>query len=199
MRSFKRALPSLIQNPTKVSRMESQTTTNTTTDIGDNILIVRDSILESMKFVEAKHAGLIALNSGLIFGVFSIYKELTKQSHWSLLLILSFFAISVLLSLIAFYPLSKFRKQAGVNNNTASNILYAEELAKLDKEQFKNVFLQQPNRIQEDLISWTHNTARVSARKYKLFRNAVRLCITGLTFALIAGACHIICQLITNL
>ena len=177
--------------------MENQTT-KTAPDIGNDIIQVRASILESLKFVEAKHAGLIALNSGILFGLFSIYKELGKQNHWSLILILCFITFSVLLSLIAFYPLSKFRKKTGLSNNTSSNILYAEELAKLDREQFKNVFIQQPNRVQEDIVTWTHNTARVTTRKYKLFRNAIRLCITGLTFALIAGACHIICQLITN-
>jgi len=164
----------------------------------ENLKEVYNAIRESLKFIEAKHAGLVAINSGAIFGVVSVYKETGALFHWSQLIILACFSLSLLFSLLAFHPRPKQKKKNNPIVTGSSNLLYSENLASMNKDQFKNIIQTNNTKVLEDMLSWTHNTAGVSARKYRLFRNAVRFTTVGVALAIVVATNYTICLIITN-
>lgn len=90
----------------------------------DNLKEVYNAIRESLKFIEAKHAGLVAINSGAIFGVVSIYKETGALFHWTQLPIVICFALSLLCSLLAFHPRPKNKNKKKPVARGATNLFY---------------------------------------------------------------------------
>ncbi|MCT4639556.1 MAG: hypothetical protein N4A72_17760 [Bacteroidales bacterium] len=96
---------------------------------------VYNSIRESLKFVETKHAGLLVVNSGLLFGIFTIYKEVNMLNNWLIILPAIPFIISIALSLYAFYPRFKRKK----SKKPDINLFFAEGVAQQTPDKLKEL------------------------------------------------------------
>jgi hypothetical protein len=96
---------------------------------------VYNSIRESLKFVETKHAGLLVVNSGLLFGIFTIYKEVNMLNNWLIILPAIPFIISIALSLCAFYPRFKRIK----SKKPDINLFFAEGVAQQTPDKLKEL------------------------------------------------------------
>lgn len=163
----------------------------------ENIKEVYNSIRESLKFVEAKNAGLIAINCGAMFGLVTVYKEINTQLHWSLFIILLLLSISTLLILWSFFPRMSVKRKTTPPAQSTPNLFFSEKVASLSPQQLRDVLAGQATRVQDDMLAWTHATAGVAARKYRLFRTAVLLSILALAVAIVAALKYTLCILIT--
>jgi len=164
----------------------------------DRIIIMKQEIKdifqnvnEWLKFAEAKHAGMIVLNSGIIFGLLSIYKNYKTIIDWRLILVLVIiFGISIILSLISLFPVTKNetnKKQA----NVTPNLYFFGSLSKLNENDLKDELLKsnpkyQFDRFEDDLINQIIVNAIIATKKYKLFKIAVWFTTIGLVLPLIS-------------
>jgi len=169
----------MIQNPTNSDLSE------------EKLPDVYNAIRESLKFIEAKHAGLIAINSGLIFGVFSVYKEIGQLFHWSNALLICLLLIATFLSLLSFYPIKKRKKRKDQTVNI--NLFYSESLYKLSHDSLKDLINHEPNKVMDDMIKWTINTSGVARRKYRLFRKALLFTIIAVVTAVVIIINYALC------
>lgn len=164
--------------------------------ITEELLFINSSIPESLKFAEAKHTGLVALNSGGIFGVVTIYKEAGALFHWSQIIIIALLIISIILSLWSFYPKYKPKKKKTVTMVPEGNLFYAEGLLTHSTDQIKEILDVNQEKIKTDLINWTHHTAFRTSQKYRLFRGAAYCSVGAVFISLIMLASYTICILI---
>lgn len=171
----------------------------------DTLKSVYEYVNRSLSFVEAKNGSLVVYNTALLLGAIQFIQNKSSSEHLlpSILFILSTLplVISLLVTLWSFRPKQRSKESKKDNH-----------VAKLDSEQSRQILLesiysteglsnigiegftqflqnQAPNYTLTDadnaIISCTLHTARVSARKYKLFRYALCLGCIG------TGACFI--------
>jgi len=142
------------------------------------------NINEWLKFAEAKHAGLIVLNSGIIFGVLSIYKDYKTYVDWHFILAtLIVIGISIFLSLISFFPVTKnnIDKSSRVDN---PNVFFFGTLSKLQESDLKEELLKiTPNytfdKFDDDLLNQIIVNAKITSNKYKLFKYSILMTAIG--------------------
>ena len=148
------------------------------------------NVNEWLKFAEAKHAGLIVLNSGLIFGILSIYKDYKTIIDWHLILVIIIvIGISIILSLISLFPITK-NETKNKQVNVTPNLYFFGSLSKLSEIELKSELLKSnPNyqfdRFEEDLINQIVVNAIIATRKYKLFKFAIWFTTVGLVLPVI--------------
>jgi hypothetical protein len=74
----------------------------------DRIKDIFDNVNEWLKFAEAKNGGLIVLNSGILFGTLSLYKDYKDSIPIQGILVLFLFIVeSLLMSFISLFPRSE--------------------------------------------------------------------------------------------
>ncbi|GEM_PF-7068573 len=151
---------------------------------------VYNSIRESLKFVETKHAGLLVVNSGLLFGIFTIYKEVNMLNNWLIIFPAIPFIISIALSLYAFYPRFKRKK----SKKPDINLFFAEGVAQQTPDKLKEL-INNENTVENNLITWIHTTAKITAKKYRLFRRAVLGTIAGILVSVLYTLLCVICNI----
>jgi hypothetical protein len=152
-----------------------------------------------LKFAEAKHAGLIVLNSGIIFGILSIYKDYKENIHWMIVIVsIAFLGLSMITSFISLFPKldNKIKKKKKPLN---LNLYYFRSIALLDEEDFKKELKNidanfSPDKLDNDLINQIIVNSRISLFKYRLFRFGTVSAIIGLTlpvtYIIIKVLCH---------
>lgn len=157
------------------------------------------NINDWLKFAEAKHAGLIVLNVGLVVGILSSYTNIqTFILKPAILFGIICFGISVFISIISQFPVTQnifYNKKAIQNPNLyffghlshLDNETFIEELKKIDEE-----FI--PTKFDKDLINQILVNARITETKYDLFKFASY--VTALGFGLIGltSIIRIICH-----
>ena len=156
--------------------------------VSETIKYVSEVIHRSLNFVETKHAGLIAVNSGGLFGVLSFHKDISSIFHFTMGVVLLLLLVSIGISLISFYPIKRTRK---VQPNKNPNPFYSEGLSRMTRDDFKTMTAQSEV-VDDHLLVWTHNVAGVAARKYRFFRVAVGLTTASIVVILFAALCYII-------
>ncbi len=144
----------------------------------EDIKDIFQNINEWLKFAEAKHAGLIVLNSGIIFGILSVYKDYKTIIDWHIiLLIIIFIGISIILSLISLFPITN-NDTKNKNKNVPINLYFFGSLSKLNETDFKNELLKTNanykfDKFEKDIINQIIINSRIATRKYKLFIFAI--------------------------
>jgi len=147
------------------------------------------NVNEWLKFAEAKHAGLIVLNSGLVFGILSVYSSFASHMHWLFVLLsLIFLGLSIFITLLSLYP--KTIKEIPHSVAKDPNLFFNGDVAKLTQESFKAELAKTyPDYVytalDNDLIKQTIINSKVASRKYFLFKYAVISTTIGIALPLI--------------
>ncbi|MBA2611477.1 MAG: hypothetical protein H0U95_05870 [Bacteroidetes bacterium] len=140
------------------------------------------NVNEWLKFAEAKHAGLIVLNSGLIFGILTVYSAFASHLHWSLIILsLLFLGSSIFLTLISLYPRT-FKTPVTKSKTKDPNLYFNGSIAQLTNDEFKNEICKTHadhlfTPIENNLIDQIIINSRVASMKYSLFKYAI-ICTT---------------------
>lgn len=156
--------------------------------MNEDLKYIFNNVNEWLKFAETKHAGLIVLNSGLAFGVLTIYSTFANYGPLILIGLLSL-ALAIFFSLLSLYPMI-------IKNHTAKpikdpNLFFNADIAHLSMDTFKIEFLKsysshQFTAIENDLIKQTIFNAKVASRKYALFKYALICTTVGLGMPLLS-------------
>lgn len=149
----------------------------------DKLKDIFSNVNEWLKFAEAKHAGLIVLNSGIIFGILTV-----QSSMPSVVLIFSILLIgaSLYTSFASLFPLT-LKSIEDKKDFNQINVYFSGDLARLGKDDLKMILLKQMkiqhefDGMEDDMIQQIIANARVAGRKYYLFKVAMILLMTGLT------------------
>ncbi len=151
----------------------------------DTLKDIFDNINDFLKFAEAKHAALIALNSAIIFGFLKVYADYKGHSDLKTLIftVLLCIGTSLLFSFLSFFPKTKNLIKPISNKTQQRNIFFYEHLAELTLEEF----IEECNslkdsrtgitRIERDLMNQILVNSRITSNKYFLFKFA--LCATA--------------------
>lgn len=140
------------------------------------------NVNEWLKFAEAKHAGLIVLNSGIIFGILTLQSGLPGIV---LVFAILFVGASLYTSFASLFPLT-LKSIEDKKDFDQINVYFSGDLARLGKDDLKQIIQKQMkithafDGMEEDLIQQIIANARVAARKYFLFKVALILLMTGL-------------------
>ncbi len=138
-----------------------------------------------LKFAEAKHAGLIILNTCLTVGVISSYNIISNITYKPMLLIgVIALGLSVFVSIISQFPITsnKFYTKTEIEN---PNIYFFEHLAGLNHEDFILVYKKidnafTPVKFHNDLINQILVNARIVRSKFLCFKIASYLTVFGI-------------------
>ncbi len=148
------------------------------------------NVNEWLKFAEAKHGVLVVLNSGIAFGLLTIYKEYQDEINFKTLFIaLTGISFSIVITLISLFPRSSSSKVKRKKNQKI-NLYFTGHLALLSVEEFKEELLKidsfyEFDRLEEDLMAEIIRNASIASKKYMFFRYAVLLTITSLSVPLV--------------
>jgi hypothetical protein len=179
--------------------LQSLTVTQKTTLMKENLNEIFQNVNDWLKFAEAKHAGLIVLNSGIIFGILSVYKD--YKSHLHLYCILATFILigfSITMTLWSLFPVTK-NYVDNKKKPSNPNLYFFGSLAQLDETDFKHELLKiEPNhkfeKLENDLINQILVNSTIATRKYKLFKSAIISTSVGLSIPLIYILIKLICH-----
>ncbi len=149
-----------------------------------------ENVNEWLKFGEAKHAGLIVLNSGLVFGILSVYSNFTKHLHWSFIILsLLFLGASIFFTLVSLFPRTYKKTFPAVKNKTP-NLYFNGSIACLTRDEFKTELLKtHPDHVftplEDNLIDQTILNSRIASAKYLLFKYAIICTTAGVSLPLL--------------
>lgn len=151
----------------------------------EEIKFMFQNVNESLRFAEGKHAALIVLNSGVIFGVLTIYKDYQYCLPKAALLfsVLSFIC-SIMFSVFSLFPRNydSLREQKTFEN---PNLFFAGHLSKLDVKGLKAELNEiHPayifDKFDESLLNSIIANAAIATIKYRLFKYAITSTVIGL-------------------
>ena len=144
-----------------------------------------------LKFAEAKHGGLIALNSGVFFGALTIYKDFRETIPvYVILFTFLFIVASIVTSFVSMFPRRERKGRKGKLPKKA-NFFFSGDLAFFSKEELKGELLKHTGSdhtfdgLEDDLIRQIIANAAVATRKYNLFKIALVLLICGLAIPML--------------
>lgn len=135
------------------------------------------NINDLLKFGEAKHGGLLVLNSALVIGIISSYGTLAHLTIKPILLLgIISFGLSVSLSIISQFPITHniiFDKK----DLAHTNIYFYGHLAQIDFDQFIATYKLadskfDPNKFDIDLINQILVNSRIARAKFIIFKFA---------------------------
>ncbi len=159
----------------------------------DNLKHIFANVNSWLAYEEAKHAGLIALNSGTIFGILGIYNLYTTKIPAVIVLIsVVLFGLSLVTSFISLYPHLKNQIQLNNANRPKSpNLYFFKDLAKLGKDDFSDIIAQSgggftPDRLDLDIMDEILINSRITLFKSRLFRIAIIITALGFVIPLAA-------------
>jgi hypothetical protein len=141
-------------------------------------------INDLQRFAEAKHAGLIVLNSAIIIGVLSSFSNIHIYEKYSVIISLSLLGISIFGSLIAQFPVT-----SNVHNTSQSingpNLYYFEHLSKISINEFINEFIiSYPSFIadnsDQNIINQILVNAKITSTKFFVFKYCIYTSTLGI-------------------
>lgn len=152
-----------------------------------------------LKFAEAKHAGLIVINSGLVLGVLASYSDIKLFVSMPAVLIGgTFFGISFLLSIISQFPVTKniFYFKNKINS---PNIYFFGHLSKIEEKHFIEEFKKgdinfNPTKFDNDLINQILVNSRIANTKFLLFKFSSYTTSIGVALIVSTSLLKIICH-----
>lgn len=140
------------------------------------------NVNEWLKFAEAKHAGLIVLNSAIIIGVFSSNSKYFE--NWSVYISLIALGLSILSSLLSQFPAtSNFLVRYKEKENP--NIYFFGDLAEIKMNNFITEFKKSfsdfdANSSDKNLINQILVNAKITSTKFKIFKFCCWLSVFGI-------------------
>ncbi len=158
------------------------------------------NINEWLKFAEAKHAGLVVFNSGLIIAILANITALKPFVYKETIIIgIICFGISILLSILSQFPLTQnFFKD--IKNIENPNLLFFGSLSHLNNEAFIKEYKKENeafkltsmnnNLINQILINSRITSSKFSLFKYSSFLTAFGTCFIAL-FSIIKYILHV--------
>lgn len=153
--------------------------------MNDELKYIFGNINEWLKFSEAKHAGIIVLNSAIIIGVISSYSNFSGLEKIPTVISLSILGISIFLSLIAQFPVTSnfiIRNKAPKQN---PNIYFFGDLSKISENDFIAEFKKSyanfnPSSSESNLINQILVNSKITASKFLLFKYCCYLSTFGI-------------------
>tara|TARA_B110000902_G_scaffold210996_1_gene241571 strand:- start:1055 stop:1549 length:495 start_codon:yes stop_codon:yes gene_type:complete len=148
----------------------------------DELKYIFGNVNEWLKFAEAKHAGIIVLNSAIIIGVLS--SNNLPFEKWSIIISLVSISISILASLISQFPItSNFLVR--YKHIEKPNIYFFGDLAKIKMAdfivEFQNSFPEfNPNQSDKNIINQILINSKITLTKYKIFKFCCWLSVFGI-------------------
>ena len=145
-----------------------------------------------LSFAEAKNGAIIAINVALIAGLITVF----DKAQIFCVIAISVFLVSCIVSLISFIPNTKRRPDKNEIENTGEkNLLFygdiasigtIEEYIKLSiNRYFSNEEMDIVNELVYDLASEVLINSRITVKKYKNFKNAVKIDFIALVMTII--------------
>lgn len=145
-----------------------------------------------LSFAEAKNGAIIAINVALIAGLITVF----DKAPIFCVIAISVFLVSCIVSLISFIPNTKRRPDKNEIENTGEkNLLFygdiasigtIEEYIKLSiNRYFSNEEMDIVNELVYDLASEVLINSRITVKKYKNFKNAVKIDFIALVMTII--------------
>lgn len=165
----------------------------------DELKYILGIINDLQRFAEAKHAGLVVLNSAIIIGVLSTFSNINIYEKYSVITSLCLLGISIFGSMIAQFPETSNIHITSQNINNP-NIYYFEHLSKISVEEFISQFkISFPNFIadnsERDIINQVLVNARITSTKFFIFKYCVYASTFGIGIlgftTLIKVLCHL--------
>ncbi len=158
------------------------------------------NINDWLKFAEAKHAGLIILNSGMIIGLLSCYTNINHLLIKPVTLTgTTAVGLSILLSLFSQFPVTQniiFQKKDVTN----PNLYFFGHLSNFDVTSFSDLLKQRidnfsPSKFDNDIMNQIIINSKITQTKFTLFKYASYLTafgcsLIGLTIV-IKQICHL--------
>jgi hypothetical protein len=152
-----------------------------------------------LKFAEAKHAGLIVLNSGVIFGILTLFKDYKAYMPFpAILLSLLFFGVSMFFSFVSLLPKTsnKIKNEKGASN---PNLYFFDSISKLTETEFKTELNKikpdyQFTRLENDIINQIIVNSIIASSKYKFFKCALYFTIGGFTIPILILIIRLLCH-----
>lgn len=145
-----------------------------------------------LKFAESKNGALIALDSALLIGVFSLFTKSSslKVLNYYFLWIISFLIISMVISSLSFIPVLSKDKQDKVSSKEIGqdkNILFFSVIKDLTSNEYLDLLAKKIENKDFEIIDYTEDYAeqivtnsRIADNKYKLFKWALYFFVTGI-------------------
>ena len=154
-------------------------------DAQNELKYIHSTINDLLKFGEAKHGGLVVLNSGFVIGLISSYRNIEHLVNKPMILLgCIFFGASIFFSIVSLFPNTTniFHNKKEIEN---PNIYFFRDLANLDKELFISIYKQMdttfnPTKFHTDLINQILVIARITRSKFSLFKIASYLTALGI-------------------
>lgn len=146
-------------------------------EIKSELKYIFGNVNEWLKFAEAKHAGLIVLNAGLVVGIISGYLNIQSSIFKPCLLIgIICFGLSTFLSITSLFPVTQnifFNRKEVTNPNLyffghLANLSindFLKELKKVDTSYLED-------KLDKDLINQILINSRITQSKYTIFKFA---------------------------
>ena len=156
----------------------------------DRLRDIFNNVNDWLKFAEAKHGALVALNSGVIFGIISVFKQLPFIPFYVIFICVTFLGTSILLSFLSLFPRHE-KKGIDKKKPTNANLFSSRDLSMYDAEDLKEELNKRSNTahvftgLEEDLIHQIILNAYISTRKYKLFKIAIYVTLSAFIAPLI--------------
>lgn len=163
----------------------------------DRLKDIFSNVNEWLRFAEAKHAGLIVLNSGLIVGVLAAFSGINQFFYKvPVIIALTIFGISIFTSLLSQLPTTRsfVRKSSDLQS---PNIYFYGHLSGMDSLQFLAEFRKSyPEavllEIDKNLVNQILINARITSTKYLLCKVATYLTTIALIFLSVSSLIKII-------
>lgn len=139
---------------------------------------------ELQRFSEAKHAGLIVLNSGIIIGILSTYSNVHIYDKYSVIVSVILLGISIFGSLIAQFPITSnilITSDRIVN----PNIYYFGHLSKITVDEFILEFKTSYSNFVADnsdknIINQILVNAQITSTKFLIFKYCIYISTIGI-------------------
>lgn len=162
----------------------------------DELKYIFGNVNDWLKFSEAKHAGIIVLNSAIIIGVLS--SSNFPFEKWSTIISLTAISISILASLIAQFPVTT-NFLIRYENLKNPNIYFFGDLAKIKMTDFISNFQKsypefKPTESDENIINQILINSKITSTKYKIFKFCCWLSVFGIGLLGFSTLIHFLCH-----
>lgn len=159
------------------------------------------NINDWLKFAEAKNGALIAFNAGLLFGTLRWFKgkEETIEIVFCLVII-SIFALSLLLSLWSFFPKTKapwhYVMSSIAEQNEKDNLIFFGDLIKYGKSDYRNYLIKLSESADENLNEFSKIeifyadqiivNSKIAYEKYSIFKASLIMNTIGVAILILS-------------
>ena len=144
----------------------------------DRLKDIFHNVNDWLKFAEAKHGALVALNSGVIYGILSVYRQFPFIPSCVIFISVCLLGTSIFLSFLSLFPRSE-KKDLKKKKPAGANLFFSKDLCLYSAEDLKEELNKRSNTahvftgLEDDLIHQIILNSYISTRKYKLFKIAI--------------------------